>query len=146
MINKETLAALVGGVFKNKPGAFDKRMIHPVRDWFMGVTFFLLVVIAGGVYSAFLFVEYRNIATDKNASQDPVVQYNEVLVNNMITQYEMRRSSYVALKSSFVPEAVRDVSSVTEATVSSSTHATSTEEGDITEEGDDMEGGAVIAN
>jgi len=96
MINKETVNALLSGVFKRKQTAFDKRMTHPLRDWFIGVAVFVLIIASGGAYSALRFVEYRSIATDENVSQDPVVEYNEVLVGNMITQYQTRRQLYDA--------------------------------------------------
>lgn len=147
-MNKKTLLTRLGGLVSHKEATFDKRMIHPLREWLIGVFFFLVIIIIGGAYSALLFVEYKNIAADENASQDPVVRYNQVLVEHMLTQYQARSEAYDAFTTNIGATASEENVMQSDPITSTSTVASSSPEViETTEEERDTETGeAVMAN
>jgi hypothetical protein len=79
----------------SKEGSFDKRSMYPVRDWFIGLLIFLLIVIAGGVQSALVFVDYRNIEISASGvDANDGVSYNGSLVHRALEAYRERALSY----------------------------------------------------
>jgi hypothetical protein len=79
----------------SKEGSFDKRSMYPVRDWFIGLSIFLLIVIAGGVQSALVFVEYRNIeVSTSGVDANDGVSYNGSLVHLALEAYREKALRY----------------------------------------------------
>ncbi len=94
MANKDIL-----NTFKNalhsKEGSFDKRTMHPVRDWFIGLFIFVSILVLGGIQSALVFVDYRNIEIGAgNAETSDGVSYNGSLVHLALEAYRAKALQY----------------------------------------------------
>ena len=133
MMNKINFLFHIVGLRKRHHSAFDKRIIHPVREWTVGLILFLLIVIVGGMQSAFLFVAYRNLSTDGGTYEEPVAKYNAILVENMLKNFGEKKAAYEALQETAsarnmeIPVA-SGVSTTSIETIASSTASTTTTE------------------
>lgn len=97
-MNKQNLLSLAKGFAKNKRISYDKRIMHPVRDWLIGLSCFFTLVIAGGAYSAHQFITYRNLNIYEGSLNEQTVKYNEVLVERVLGEYAKREEAYQALQ------------------------------------------------
>lgn len=96
MLNKKGILIQVSNMFKAKPASFDKRIMHPVREWLIGLALFLAIVIMGGTQSALMFVMYKNVDTHREANTEPLTRYNGLLVGNVLQEYRERKNAYAA--------------------------------------------------
>lgn len=86
------------GFFGKGHVSHDKRFTNPRRDWFIGLLLFLLVVGAGGAYSAHMFVTYRSLNTDGGDYEESLVRYNENLIQEVLGVYQERKVNFDALR------------------------------------------------
>jgi len=143
MITKEYILQHLQRAFKTRRAVYEKRMMHPVRDWLIGLTLFLLVVLIGGTQTAFMFVTYRNINTDGGTYEEALPRYNALLVENMLKKYEARKDAYgihQETEAAAAPEAV-PVEATSTATTTASTTESAAEEAQP-----DGEGEVIILN
>ncbi len=103
MISKKDIFGQVSSAFKAKPASFDKRIMHPVREWLFGLTLFLVIVIIGGTQSALMFVMYKNVDTHREANTEPLTRYNGLLVGNVLQEYRERKNAYAAYQNVEAP-------------------------------------------
>lgn len=111
--------------FKKGRVSYDKRFTDPRRDWFIGLLLFIVLVGIGAVWSAQTFVQYRNVDTKGGTSEESLVQYNAKLIQEVVSVYEDRQSTYDALRTVVVPPVIVPVEDVE---VSATSSATSTQE------------------
>jgi hypothetical protein len=79
--------------------AHGKRINYPVRDWLVGLGIFAVIVLLGGVYSAHVFLTYRDVSALQGAeTQSPVkTTYNANTVTEALAVYRARKEAFVAL-------------------------------------------------
>jgi hypothetical protein len=103
MIHKDNILKSVLGLFTKGGVSYDKKFTDPRRDWFIGLLVFLVIVVAGGVYSAQMFVTYRSLNTDGGDYDDSLVRYNKSLIEEVLAVYEARKESFDTLKEKSTP-------------------------------------------
>ncbi len=81
-------------VFKKGKGYPDRRLMHPRREWVLGVMMFLTVIFVGGVLAAQAYVQYRDIEALEEVALQQVPQYNDVAVQNVLTLFRERNTIY----------------------------------------------------
>lgn len=123
MISTQDLLSLGGGLLRKRRVSYDKRVIHPTRDWLIGLLFFFTIIIAGGCYSAYQFVTYRNITVHETVVSETIVKYNSVLVTRMLEQYALRKANYDGVLRVAASMPVEDVSASTTEEVEEGTEA-----------------------
>lgn len=92
---------------------YRRRVMHPVRDWLIGLLLFAIVVIAGGVYCAQTFVTYRNVNTEGGTIDETIIQYNRMMVEQALEAYTARKEAYDTAEIS-APETTADTSTTTD--------------------------------
>lgn len=102
-------------VFKRSQGVPDKRLVHPKREWAMGLLLFSVIVVVGSVVSTQLFIQYRTVDTKAGEVKESIPQYNDRLVKSVLTTFTERVTAFELL--------VNDVSAVP-ASVATSTAST----------------------
>lgn len=123
---KSDLFANILGMFARRKAVYDKRIMHPEREWFIGLFLFAAIVTAGGIQSAHTFMAFQEIDTNGGTQTEPVVRYNQPLVQNALQTYEKRSEVYMALQNE-VPQLPASTLDET-ATTSTSTSPSETEE------------------
>jgi hypothetical protein len=90
MNNKSDIQALFAGLIKPRHISYEKRLVYPVRDWFIGLGFFFAIVLLGGAYSAHQFVTYRTMNVTETSLTETTVTYNQMLVTRVLEDYYAR--------------------------------------------------------
>jgi len=84
-------------VRKRAKGRRDARLIHPYREWFIGIVLFLLVAAVGGFFTAQEHVYYNNIESYIDESEVDVNEYLDDVVLFAIQRYTDRQQTFEAL-------------------------------------------------
>ncbi len=105
---------------KNLPNIFSRlrsssgaqshaNIVHPGRDWFIGLCFAAVVIIGGSAMSGVLFLRYSTIDIGRSEATVKLPRYNELQVSEALAAYEARRTVYQAIlerRMSVVPDTV----------------------------------------
>ncbi len=91
----------------------DRRLIHPGRDWLIGLGLFVVIVIAGGTVSGILFVRYSSV--DVGASETPAIlpRYNQPLIVDATALYEERQQVFRTFSGKAEPVIVAPIATTT---------------------------------
>lgn len=81
-------------VFKRGQGIPDKRLLHPKRDWVIGLFLFGIVLTVGSIFSAQLFISNQDITTDAVSSGEQLPVYNQSLIQKVLDVYELKRNNF----------------------------------------------------
>lgn len=97
MIEKKDILAMVRHVTRHSRGVRDPQIVHPMREWIIGVGFVLVGVMVGGLYS---FVVYNRTLSDQ--AEQPIVPvamvpYQAMIVERALDVYGDRRAQYDAI-------------------------------------------------
>jgi hypothetical protein len=145
MFNSKNIFGWIKG--HSPRGSFDNRTFHPVREWMIGLAIAFTVIIVGGVQSALMFVQYRNISTTEIGSvAEGAIKYNRNLVELSIEAYRGKKEEYSKYQKETPAEVVAPTVETLvpgEATTSTQTATTSNEE---VEDGSILFEEAVIQN
>lgn len=98
MIETKDILKMATHVFKRGQGVYDKRTMHPTREWFLGLFIFSVVVILGGIQSTYSFSRYQNLNTDGGQFSQSMVQFNASLAEKAIALYTKRKEAFTALQ------------------------------------------------
>jgi len=127
MIDKKSIIKMADDVFHRSQGYPDRRLVHPQREWGIGLFVFAVLVISGSILVGTTFVQYRSADSVKGSSEASIPQYREVITQDALELYRARSSEYRQLRGDIVVvpvELPRDASS----TVSDNAPALESEE------------------
>lgn len=105
MIDKKSILNMASDVFKKGQGYPDRRLMHPDREWGIGLCMFAVVLAAGGFVAVQLYTKYSDV--DALITQQPinVVSYNTQAANTALTIFRERDAAYQALTNSLPRQA-----------------------------------------
>ncbi len=98
MIDPKDILKMATHVFKRGQGFYDKRSMHPTREWLIGLFIFVVLIIAGGIQSVYSFLQYQNLSTDGGSFTESMAQFNSALTEKAITNYGKRKEVYRQLQ------------------------------------------------
>ena len=98
MISKRDIAKIAKRVLKRQSGVRDHQIIHPRREWAVGLLGGLILLIVGATWS---FFTYRDVSGREVENTDTVeveqTIYRDELVNAALEKLRERQASYQAL-------------------------------------------------
>jgi hypothetical protein len=102
MLNKKQMTDMVRKILKHSQGLRDHKIMHPEREWLIGLSFALLIFIASAYGSAFTYWKNKNItaSTDMITSEEVTV-YRESVVKEALAKFDIRNKEREALTSDF---------------------------------------------
>lgn len=103
MINKNDILKMARGVFERSQGYRERSMTNPSREWFIGIGFFILVVIIGGIINWHEYTEYSTLEHRTQQSDVRVEKYRYVLAERARALYIARKTEFQALQNQGVP-------------------------------------------
>ena len=62
MIDKKSIIKMAEHVFRKSQGYPDRRLMHPKREWGIGIGIFLVLVSAGAIGAFSVFTSYRDFS------------------------------------------------------------------------------------
>lgn len=98
-------------------GGTDTKLVHPRREWFIGLTFFLLIVIGGSVANLRDHTYYNSLDTSVERTSVPIKEYRSDSIREAIETYNARATRFETLVSDVSREPSRPVASTTTSTV-----------------------------
>ena len=107
MITKHETRRLARRIARRNAGRGDRRIMHPARDWLIGLVGAALLLLGGSVGAGYLFWSKSDKATEASEATIDVVRYDQKLLQRVLTDYRGRRARYDSLRGedAFVPEA-----------------------------------------
>ncbi len=124
---------MTADILRSRKELRNQPIMHPDRDWYIGIGTSLLVFILVGVWSGYTYLSYQSLDVGYGAdsTEQPIV-YREALVEAALEYIEKRDAQFSALQigATYVPPAVEQLG----ATTTDITTATTSEQGDRDEE------------
>jgi hypothetical protein len=129
MINKQEFKKMAKDIFKVSKGIQNPQLVHPRREWFIGLFIGLIILGSTIVWSGNRYLFYRNLAVSENVSgKQDIPVYRETLVKEALNSYSERNNEYERLTKRSPVESVKEVVVEPEESQVSSTEETEVEE------------------
>lgn len=125
MIQKKQIKDLILKVSRRQKGLSDQRIMHPAREWFVGIFFMTVLFLLCAGWSVQTYLKNKNVAVAKIEVEAPVT-YRESVVEAVIDKFNTREKVLRSLYSDEPPQVVevKPVATTTASTpVSTSTQA-----------------------
>lgn len=136
MINKKEISAIAKRILHTSKGLKNPRLMHPVREWWIGVVVALLIFLVSASWSVQTYVNNQNTNVEESGSENTeVVVYRESQVAASLEHFAERGKVFDDLLNSVdqneVIESVEsseDTSNLIEAEVSDNGDTSTTSE------------------
>ena len=98
MMNKKEITKIAKRILHPHKGYKEPKIIHPTRDWIIGLLIALSIVGGSAVWSASTYLEYQSLSVgDTNEIEEGVVVYRESLVKAALEQFSSREEKWDSL-------------------------------------------------
>lgn len=117
MIDKKDIIKMAKHVFKRGKGVPDKRLMHPRRDWTIGMIVFALILIGGSYFGAVSYNQYKEIDTTGGDPGVTIPKYNASRIEETISLYGKLEEQFNMLTGNVVSAPKPDTETTTEEVV-----------------------------
>lgn len=114
MIEKQDILKMAKHVFKRSHGANDHNIMHPYRDWAVGLVVAATIFVLGAIYAFNVYISFDNFDIVTSDPAADTVSYKEAQVSAAIELYEERAIKFAALVESMPTESEVDTATTTE--------------------------------
>ena len=122
-------------ILKHSQGLQDHKIMHPERDWLIGLGLALVIFTGSAIGSVYTYWKNKNIeVTPDESTVKETVVYREAVVKDALASFEKRNKEREALIAQFSGAELKETVSEATTTISTSPTATTTTEAVITEE------------
>lgn len=98
MINKDKFTKLTKQITRSNSGAHNLQIMHPTRDWTIGLVVGLVIFIVSVTWSSQTYLKYRVVSVgEHNTEQTEIVVYRESLVKDTLAEFAAREEQYRSL-------------------------------------------------
>jgi len=98
MIEKKLVKKIVDNILHKEDRGFDRSIMHPKREWFIGLFVGLIMLIIGGWWNVSTYMQYREVSVGSDEVMAGVVVYRESLVKAALSDFSERTEKYESLK------------------------------------------------
>ena len=98
MINKNDILTAVNALTHQTSGRQNKRLIHPVREWLFGMLIAFCLLIAGGVYTFYLYQTYSSLEVIANDSIEKTPSLRSEIITSVLEEQAVRVANFESLK------------------------------------------------
>ena len=130
MIEKKDILKMVRQVTKRAAGKPDKRLIHPRREWFIGISMFMLIVLVGAGYSVQVHSSLDKLEENVIENDTRVIRYQEAEVQKALERYRAAEATFDDMRSGLQPS-VQPVVETSEVDLTEETLESGEEEPDV---------------
>jgi len=99
MITKNDIVKMTHHILRRSAGVPDHKIMHPERDWVIGLLIATIVFMSGAVYSGNKFVGYLNLIDEEVVADSTVVQYRQSSISAALGEYGERARKFEELRS-----------------------------------------------
>jgi len=138
MMNKNEIKEMLGKVFQSKNRSLaNHQIMHPAREWFLGLLAGLIMAGLGGFWSVNSYLQYSEVSLNSNdIGETDVVVYRESVVKAAQSDFSERAVKYEKLKSELLSFNKTVVIPISTSTPTSTPSSISTSTIDVTSEDD----------
>ncbi len=97
MIRKIDIIAAARAIVKRNEGYTLPVLIHPRRDWWIGLVAFAVVVIGGSLVLARMYVVFQSVDQLEGAEASQIPRYQAEVVADVNRLYENRQATFDTL-------------------------------------------------
>ena len=97
MISKKDIIKMARTVSKRSQGYRPHRMMHPNRDWLIGIALLIVVVLVGGFINAQEYMAYNALEDETEGAALSIKKYRYSLAKDVRTMYEERSQKFGSL-------------------------------------------------
>lgn len=97
LLDKNQILKMSRHVFLRSSGVPDKRLLHPRREWGIGLCLFAVLLLTGSALTAQTFTQFRDLSTIAGEASLTIPRYNEHQVQTVLELYAVRSQAYQAL-------------------------------------------------
>lgn len=116
MIDKKNILKMATHVFKKGQGYPDRRLMHPHREWLVGILLLVAVICLGGLKSIQMYTKYSDVSARMPETKIEIVTYDEAAVAHALEIFRTRVAVYgVLTERPVILEAVPELSTATSA-------------------------------
>jgi len=95
MISKNDITKLARRIIRRQKGLHDHQMIHPKREWLVGLFFGLVLLVSGGAWSIITYDEVKNLNIESvNITEIEQTIYRGDMVEAALKEFRDRKESY----------------------------------------------------
>ena len=80
--------------FRIRQGYPDRRLMHPEREWLIGICIFIVFIFVGSLIAGRIFMQYKNFNNTVNVTAQTVPQYQKDTVQEALFLYKMRADTF----------------------------------------------------
>jgi hypothetical protein len=103
MIENTFIKKITDGILRNrKMTVMERNIMHPERDWLLGIFVGMVVVTIAAVWSMGTYVQFKNISVTSSTDSPDSIIYKENLVNSALTDFGERKEMYELLKKELI--------------------------------------------
>lgn len=94
MIETKDITKMVAHIIRRDRGMADPLIMHPTREWFVGLGITTLIVLLGSWFCWYIYTEYSQTINTAVSVTEPVVPYQAATIAEAITIYENKQIKY----------------------------------------------------
>lgn len=98
MMNKQEFTRIAKGIIKFQKGLSNHQIIHPTRDWVIGIFVGVIIFGVSAVWSATTYLKHENTTiTSNGAGNTEAVVYREALVLSALEKFSEKKERLAGL-------------------------------------------------
>lgn len=97
MIETKDITKMVAHIVRRDKGIPDTNIMHPMREWVVGLAVVFLLVAGGVVFNIIMYQSYSEALSAPVTVTETVVPYKAAVVAQAITHYQTERTRYKSL-------------------------------------------------
>ncbi len=97
MIETKDISKMVKHIMRRNRGVVDPQIMHPMREWVIGIVITLIGMLGGSILAASLYQYYDAKMDTEVAVAATVVPYDAAVVEAALSQYRIKQAQYEAV-------------------------------------------------
>lgn len=98
MIKKKDIINMARHIAKRSSGRKDHRLMHPLRDWLIGLFTVVTLLLVGQVYTGFLLLQKQSEDIDSYTVQVETTSYKRERIDAALTTYREKQESFDSVR------------------------------------------------
>ncbi len=94
MIETKDITKMVAHIIRRDKGIADPQLMHPTREWFIGLGITTLIVLFGSWFCWYIYSVYSQTISSELSVNEPVVPYQAASIAEAIKIYEGKQLKY----------------------------------------------------
>lgn len=94
MIETKDIKKMVAHIMRRDKGIADPQLMHPTREWFIGLGIATLIVLLGSWFCWFIYSSYAQTIVSELPVSEPVVPYQAASIAEAIKIFESKQIKF----------------------------------------------------